>query len=101
MKRTSLGFLFALNAVLLGAIYLTAGPVPVAEGQFARDGARYTMVSARTGGARDEATIYVIDLQTGAAVPIRYRDGRNRFDISRGRSLVGDVTSLPGGPREE
>lgn len=94
MKRTSLGFLFALNAILLGAIYLTAGPVSSAEGQFARNGARYTMISAQSDGAREEATVYVIDLETGSAVPVRFEDGRNRFRVSRGRSLVGDVASL-------
>lgn len=96
MNRTSLGFLLALNVVLLGAIYLTAGPVTTAEAQFAGNGPRYTMVASRTDGARDEATVYVIDLQNGAAVPVRYRDGRNRFQVSRGRSLTGDVAAIAG-----
>lgn len=101
MPHPPLGFLLVLNAVLLVAVYLAAGPSPRAEAQLAAGGAagaRYTMVASRTDGRNQEATVYVIDLQNGAAVPIRFKENKERFEFSRGRSLRADVAAVAGRP---
>ncbi len=58
------------------------------------------MVASRSDGRGEEATVYVIDLQNGAAVPLRFRENRERFEFSRGRSLSGDVAAVAGRPSE-
>ena len=100
MPHPPLGFLLVLDAVLLVAVYLAArlaagrGPTrrrwrhrrPLHHGGLADDG-------------RDqEATVYVIDLQNGAAVPIRFKENKERFEFSRGRSLRADVAAVAGRP---
>ena len=54
------------------------------------------MVAANTDGRDEEATIYVIDMRTSAVAPLRFRESRNRFLISRGRNLADDAASLLG-----
>ena len=94
MQRTSLGFLLTLNAVLLGAVYLTAGPVQPVQAQAVGGGARYTMVAAETDGANDESTVFLIDLQSSATIPLRFRNDRNPFAFARGRVLSEDAAAI-------
>lgn len=93
MRRSSLGFLLTLNAVLLGAVYLTAGPVRPAQAQ-ALGGPRYTMISAESDGADDESTVFLIDLQTSATIPLNFRNNGGPFAFARGRILRDDADAV-------
>ncbi|BAM03660.1 hypothetical protein [Phycisphaera mikurensis] len=100
MRRssTSVGFLLALNAALLGGLWLTAGPAPEASAQprpgFAAGNGRYTMIAARGSQGNDESYVYLVDKQTGATVPVSYSEGREGFRLFRGRDIATDAAAV-------
>lgn len=87
MDRKSLGGLIALNLALLAALAVFSFTEPV-EAQRARAG-DYIMIAGQSPG-KQEATIYVADLNNAALMAISYSQGNKRLDAVGIRDLSGD-----------
>ena len=91
MGQRTLGFLLAVNAMLLFALgFVTLGtPEPALAQALGRP--NYLMIAGEVTGRSNQAAIYVVDLNTSRVIAGFFNASTNRFEFIAARDLTSDL----------
>ena len=91
MNRKTLGALIALNSVLLaGLAAVCLSPKPAqAQGGFA--GSNYLMISGDVQGRESQASIYVIDVNTGQILTVMFNGSNKQWEVYGVKDVKADL----------
>jgi len=98
MTKRSLAGLILINAVLLASLVVTSFSPQPAQAQFGSAGGQYLMIAGTVTGRKNQAAVYITDIQSGRVVAVMFNGSNNTLDFIAGRDVSKD-TSRPTGNR--
>ena len=91
MNKRSLGSLIALNAALLVALVVTTLTPAPARAQIGFNQAQYMMVSGRITTRRQQAAVYIVEVNSAKMISLLYNSANNKIEWVAARDQLQDL----------
>lgn len=99
MNARTLAALVLLNVVLLAAVIVTAFTPQSAHAQLGAAGDQYLLISGETPQPRQQAAVYVLNVNTGQIVSLVFNSANDEVQVIDRRNVTEDIERARQGQR--